>query len=55
LTIEFRQATQEAAMTPENIAGFTIPAAQLQELIDALAATAEPPALESELELPEAA
>jgi hypothetical protein len=26
-------------MTPENIAGFKIPAAQLQELIDALADT----------------
>jgi hypothetical protein len=26
-------------MTPENIAGLTIPKAQLQELIDALAAT----------------
>ncbi len=28
-------------MTPENIAGFTIPEGQLQELIDALAEMAE--------------
>ncbi len=28
-------------MTPENIAGLTIPEAQLQELIDALAEMAE--------------
>jgi hypothetical protein len=39
-------------MTPENIAGLTIPEEQLQELIDALAATAEP---KLEFELPEAA
>jgi hypothetical protein len=39
-------------MTPENIAGLTIPKEQLQELIDALAAAAEP---KFEFELPEAA
>jgi hypothetical protein len=39
-------------MTPENIAGLTIPDEQLQELIDALAAAAEPA---FELELPQAA
>jgi hypothetical protein len=39
-------------MTPENIAGLTIPEEQLQELIDALAAAAEP---KLEFELPEAA
>jgi hypothetical protein len=39
-------------MTPENIAGFTIPEEQLQELFDALAEMAEP---KFELELPEAA
>jgi hypothetical protein len=39
-------------MTPENIAGLTIPAEQLHELIDALAAAAEP---KFEFELPEAA
>jgi hypothetical protein len=39
-------------MTPENIAGLTIPEEQLQELIDALAAAAEP---KPELDLPEAA
>ena len=31
-------------MTPENIAGFTVPEAQLEELIDALAAMQGPPA-----------
>ena len=39
-------------MTPENIAGLTIPEEQLQELIDALAEMGEP---KFELELPEAA
>ena len=39
-------------MTPENIAGLTIPEEQLQQLIDALAATAEP---KFEVELPKAA
>jgi hypothetical protein len=39
-------------MTPENIAGLTIPEEQLQELIDALAEMAEP---KYEFELPEPA
>jgi len=39
-------------MTPENIAGLTIPEEQLEELIAALAETAEP---KFELELPQAA
>jgi len=39
-------------MTPENIAGLTIPEEQLQDLIDALAEMAEP---KFEFELPEAA
>jgi hypothetical protein len=39
-------------MTPESIAGLTIPEEQLQELIDALAEMAEP---KFEFDLPEAA
>ena len=39
-------------MTPESIAGLTIPEEQLQELIDALAEMAEP---KVEFELPQAA
>lgn len=39
-------------MTPENIAGLTIPEEQLQELIDALAEMAEP---KFEFDLPQAA
>lgn len=39
-------------MTPENIAGLTIPEEQLQELFDALAETAEPAPV---YELPQAA
>ena len=39
-------------MTPESIAGLTIPEEQLQELIDALAEMAEP---KFEFELPQAA
>jgi hypothetical protein len=39
-------------MTPENIAGLTVPEEQLRELIDALAEMAEP---KFEFELPQAA
>jgi hypothetical protein len=39
-------------MTPESIAGLTIPEEQLQDLIDALAEMSEP---KFEFELPEAA
>ena len=39
-------------MTPENIAGLSVPEAQLQELIDALAEAYEP---KFEFELPLAA
>jgi hypothetical protein len=39
-------------MTPEDIAGLTIPEEQLEELIDALAEMADP---KVEFELPEAA
>ena len=39
-------------MTPENIAGLSVPQEQLQELIDALAEAAEP---KFEFELPKAA
>ena len=39
-------------MTPESIAGLRIPEEQLQELIEALAETAEP---KFEFKLPEAA
>ena len=42
-------------MTPENIAGLTIPAEQLQELIDALAEMHEDNVIPLEPHLPQAA